>query len=166
MLTILICVLIGAAINIYREWEDWGWDIILIQIGILGGLAGFVVGVVVAIILPAHYQTDKWSENLANLNDGSHIKGSFFLGSGQIEGRMTYAYYTQNQDSTFKLWQTEADVAIIKYSEGDPKIHITYVHPSERFINLFAIDLDDSNWSCVFEVPKGSIKTNYDLDAQ
>lgn len=166
MYLIILFAVIGAVIAVRYEFDEWGWDPILFIQSLFGIVFGGLLGVVVALCLPMHYQTDRWSVNLESLQDNSQTHGHFFLGSGSIEGKMMYVFYVQQEDSTFRLYQVDYSDASIKYSTNSPKEHITWTHPKENLWNKFALDIMPDEYTYVFEVPKGSIQNNYSLDAQ
>ena len=91
-----------------------------------------------------------------------------FLGSGMINGTMRYVYYQKNQDETYKMWQTEYYRASIRYTNNTPKIVIIDKRESKSLWNKFALDPlnNESYQNYIFEVPKGSIEKDYNLDAQ
>lgn len=167
MYTVILFAVIGIVFvwyNEIRDGLDFFWD--TVGYSILAGILGAFIGLVVAAILPQSYKTDKWSENLYTLQDNPSISGSFFLGSGQIGGVMKYVFYV-NRNETYEMWTVDYYNASIKYSTT-PKANITSTHPSKSLWNKFAIGFFDNKekWTCVFEVPKGSIKNNFELDAK
>lgn len=167
MYTIILVAIIGIVIGVYQEIKDFGWEWDAIFSGILGAIVGAFAGFLIAWALPQNYTTDKWSEKIVSLKDNASVSGSFFLKCGQINGTMKYVYYLQNNDSTYQMWQANYYDAAIKYSDGQPKINITWLHSSKSLWNKFAIDLNENyGQTYVFEVPKGSIKNSYELDAQ
>lgn len=169
MYTIISFYVIGYFFFLYITYKDFEeWDGFVILFPFLEALLFALAGIFVAIALPVHYEANRWQENIVTLKDNNNIQGRFFfLGSGIIEGRMKYVYYQQNADSTYQMWQCDYTDAAIKYTEGQPKVNVTDVHGQKTLGNKFAIDLDDeSRQTYVFEVPKGSIKNTYELDAQ
>ena len=64
------------------------------------------------------------------------------------------------------MMQLDYNLVQIKYSDSKPKVNVTENYPSDAFINNFAIDLDAFDKKYIIEVPKGTIKNNYNLDAQ
>ena len=112
----------------------------------------------------------EWDESRAfDVADYFNIKESLVnevvKGCGQIEGKVKYVFYYEEK-GLYRMIQLDYNLVQIKYSEGKPKINIIENYPSDAFINNFAIDLDIFNKIYIIEVPKGTIKNNYNLDAQ
>jgi hypothetical protein len=63
--------------------------------------------------------------------------------------------------------QADCYNAKIRYISTQPKVVITDKHLDKTAFNKWAIDMaDESRQTYIFEVPKGSIKNSYELDAQ
>ena len=106
-----------------------------------------------------------YSLNIETLQDNNSVSGNFFLGCGQIECKMKYVFYYE-ENGLYRMMQLDYNLVQIKYSDGKPKVNVTENYPSKTFINNFAIDLDAFDKTYIIEVPKGTIKNNYNLDAQ
>ena len=165
MYTIIIGYVLVYIISWYIQYKEWGSiDIDTFVLPIFSGLLSIPFTVAVAIFLPVKYETTTWSEALVSLKDNTSIQGSFFLGSGQINGTMKYVYYTQNSDSAFQLRQVNYDQAKIKYSSDLPHVTITDIRPKE---GSWKWSLNgEITQTFLFKIPKGSIQNNYTLDAQ
>jgi len=172
MYTIILVALIGFLLPIISELIDcikykcsFSWDTIFL--GFITSIMGSVIGLFIAILLPCKYENSEWSRDLMSLKDNTNVRGSFFLGSGQINGEMKFVYYVQYNDSSFKMWQASYYDAVIKYTSNKPQVVITDRHQSESLLNKFAIDLaGEEKQTYVFEIPKNSIKDVYELDSQ
>jgi len=168
MITILICGIIGLIIAIVLNFDGFDYieDIILyFIIGMFGALLGGLIGLLIAFALPAKTEIVKTTYNLEALQDNNSVKGSFFLGSGQIEGKMKYVFYYEN-DGYYKLEQADYNEVKVKYSDEKPKAErFNRKNVKDAFINNFAIDCN-SYQEYIIYVPKGTIKQNYSLDAQ
>lgn len=164
MVTIFIISIIGAWIGIHNtyieDYDDWS-DFVFS--GFIGGLFGFIVGWLVAIALPAETYIRHSSQKLASIRDNNSVNGSFYLGSGQIEGRMKFVFYYEI-DGEFRMKQLDYMDVSIRYSDTQPQVIKSEFCPTKAWINYFAIDMDDDTYT--IEIPKGSIRNNYDLDAQ
>jgi hypothetical protein len=133
----------------------------------LVGVISAITGLVVWLSLASWYastipESEKWSvthDNLAVLNDGSRVNGSFFLGSGTIDSDPSFMFYTES-DGNYKLKQVYAEDSIVRYSTESPKIE--YHSPKSRFWTYWNMN----NQYYVFKVPNGSIKYGYELDAK
>lgn len=164
MVTIIICVIIGI-IGVLTTIDDFDiFDFMLFGL-FIGGLIGVLCGFVIALALPAKLELVKTSYNLEALQDNNSVSGKFFLGSGNIESKMKYVFY-YNDDDYFRLKQVDYSLVKIKYSDEKPKAEcFTYEPVKDVLINYFALDYPlDAEY--IIHVPKGTIKQNYSLDAQ
>tara|TARA_R110000744_G_scaffold378044_1_gene493705 strand:+ start:547 stop:1062 length:516 start_codon:yes stop_codon:yes gene_type:complete len=171
MYTIILFALIGFCIFIITELIDYkkgyGLDIDF-SLCFFTSFIFVFIGLIIAIALPVKYEESSWDEEIVSLKDNTSISGNFFLGSGMINGTMRYVYYQKNQDETYKMWQTEYYRASIRYTNNTPKIVIIDKRESKSLWNKFALDPlnNESYQNYIFEVPKGSIEKDYNLDAQ
>lgn len=166
MITILIGMVVGLLIAIYKTYNGWmdGFVDYIVH-SFIGVLLGLFIGLLVAIILPMTTEQKQYSSNIESLNDNNSINGSFFLGCGQIEGKMKYVFYYEEK-GLYKMMQVDCEKASIKYTDSKPKATMIQKEPTKSMINEFAIDLDLYDKIYIIEVPKGTIKNNYNLDAQ
>ena len=155
MVTIIILVLLGL---VFTDYIFYGEFFFLIASSIIGGIIGGIIGFAIALAIPPVYVVEKTTHNLEALQDNSAVSGSFFLGSGNINGDIIYTYYYENNDS-FKLNQVEAKDAKIKYTEGTPKVEVL------KYVNKNQFALRKDYFEYIFYVPKNSIKQSYSLDA-
>ena len=166
MWTIIIIIAIALFIAIYREYNSYYSDFedyILTSISAI--LIGGIIGTALAFVLPAKTEIVKTTYNLEALQDNNSVKGSFFLGSGQIEGKMKYVFYYE-RDGFYKLEQADYSKVKVKYSNEKPKAErFNRKNVKDAFINNFAIDCNCYQEYIIY-VPKGTIKQNYSLDAQ
>ena len=166
MWTIIIITAIALFIAIYREYNSYYSDFEdYILTSILAILIGGIIGTALAFVLPAKTEIVKTTYNLEALQDNNSVKGSFFLGSGQIEGKMKYVFYYE-RDGFYKLEQADYSKVKVKYSNEKPKAErFNRKNVKDAFINNFAIDCNCYQEYIIY-VPKGTIKQNYSLDAQ
>ena len=165
MITVLIFIIIGIilAIIIGLINEDDGVFIFLNSV--LYGFIGMYVGLMVAVILPAKTIKMKEVYVIECLQDNPSTQGSFFLGSGRVDGTFKYVFYYKYEDG-FQMKLVDYNDAIVKYSDENPRVERYFNKPKENeLINLFALDRPDYSKYYIY-VPKGSIKQNYTLDAQ
>lgn len=167
MITIIIFAVIGLIVGI-SEMTDWFFDSLVdIAVGIIMLLVsialGAIFGLLVAFLLPAKMEPKIDTYKIVTLQDNNLISGQFFLGSGTIEGKMKYVFYYEEKDNEFRMMQIDYDDASIKYSDI-PKVEAHGETPTKAFINKFAVDMEDIKY--IIYVPEGTIKTNYNLDAQ
>ena len=166
MWTIIIITAIALFIAIYQEYNSYYSDFEdYIVVSIPAILIGGIIGTAVAFALLAKTEIVKTTYNLEALQDNNSVKGSFYLGSGQIDGKMKYVFYYEN-DGYYKLEQADYNEVKVKYSDEKPKAErFNRKYIKDAFINNFAIDCNCYQEYIIY-VPKGTIKQNYSLDAQ
>jgi hypothetical protein len=164
MVTVIIFALIGVGITTYLACRD---DLFLwLPFFLIGATIGGAIGVCVAFLLPSKTEPVKYEVEIVCLQDGSATSGSFFLGCGNIKGEMYYTYYSGNGDSTYSLNQIYYRHASVKYSSEKPRLLITKYKLTADWYNKFSLCTKTAKVDYTFEVPRGAIKTNYNLDAQ
>ena len=169
MVFIIILLFIGGISGAKAWLEDEGIYGFFSLLGflfytIVGACFGILVGLGIAMLLPAKLETKVYTQNLECLQDNNSVNGGFFLGTGSIEGKMKYVYYYKDADSLYHLKQIDYANASIKYSDEIPKIETYKEEPTKDFINYFAWDYTEDKY--IIYIPKGSIKQNFTLDAQ
>lgn len=165
MITIIVAITLWAFILVWnnRDWID-GFGDLLFHL-FFGWLCGLSIWMIIWFILPMDLYWKESSLEIVNLQDNSSVEGrSFFLWSWYINGTMNYIFYYE-KDWLYSMMKVEYDKAQIKYTEWKPKVNISEQYPTGNHINLFALDIPADN-KYIIEVPKGTIKTNYNLDAQ
>jgi len=158
MYTIILTVLIGMAIAIYRTYQSsWYEDYILNTL--ISVILSIPIGLLIALFMPHDNETIITTYEIETIKDNNSISGSFFIGSGQLEGKMKYVFYYKT-DGAFKMKQLDYDKVSIKYSDNTPKVE-KYINRSK---SKFAITFKNERY--IVFVPQGTIKQNYTLDAQ
>lgn len=161
MLTLLIVFIIAFSISMCNFYEDLE-DILLSLCN--GLLATLIIGLPLSFALPMKTYQKQTSLSIQALQDNNTIKGSFFLGCSQIDGDMKYVFY-YGENGLYRMMQIKTNNAQIKYSDNTPKVTIIEITPTKDLINYFAIDGDIGDKSYIIEVPNGTIKNNFTLDA-
>jgi len=161
MITIII-VLIIVGYLFYRD-ECHYCFIEHLAIFVKIGVTTVLIGGTILIVLPADTEINKYEYDLVTLQDNFSNSGSFFLGSGNIDGKMKYVYYYKSQGG-FKMGQIDYDNAVIRYG-NTPRIDRYRREMVDNWKSYFAMDIPHDSLY-VITVPKGTIKTNYNLDAQ
>jgi uncharacterized membrane protein YeaQ/YmgE (transglycosylase-associated protein family) len=164
MIIIIIFIIAGIIIGIIG-----GINRNSITAGVLfGGWFAMVlgcVGAMIAIFIPM--QTEyKCVEvhNIVALQDNRNISGSFFLGCGRVDEHMVYYSYVE-ENGSFELKKFNVDNSLIRFSNQKPRVELWGHLPKKgSIINYFALDLPCTKY--IFYVPQGSIKQNFNLDAQ
>jgi hypothetical protein len=134
---------------------------------IIGALMGGIIGLIISSILPVKTEIVKTTYNIVALKDKDGFEGSFYLGSGNIEGKMKYVFYYEN-NGAYSIKQIDCDNAKIKYSEGNTKVELfTKERVKTAIINYFSMPfIEDKEKEYIIYVPNGTIKQDYELDLQ
>jgi len=153
MVTILICAIIGMIFFGYDS--DWRFDLLNgVMSSFTGIMVGGLLGLILAIILPLDTYDKQYSLNIESLQDNS-VDGNFFLGTGNIGGKMKYTFYYE-ENKLYRMVQLDYDLVQIKYSDNRPKVNVTEKFPTESLINYFAWDFDCFSKTYIIEVPKNT----------
>lgn len=107
--------------------------------------------------------------HIVSLKDNLSVRGSFFLGSGIISNTMKYVFYIKNYDGSYSSQMIDADDVRIMYAKNNPRIEVTKHITEYREKNVVENDIltrDSYVVSKIIYVPEGSIKNNFELDAQ
>lgn len=170
MITIGIGTLIGIIFGIIMsiaEDHDFGEWVASIFTGLF---FGFVLGAIVAIMIPKDgVKITVRTANLENLKDNSGIQGNFFLGCGNVNGTMQYAFYENLGNNQYRLKTVNCNEVVIEYidSLSHPRIEEYSMRRTDTKHNRFTILPPLLRGERVkIYVPKGSIKQNFVLDAQ
>ena len=88
--------------------------------------------------------------------------GSFFLGSGHIDGKYEYYFYALNSDGSRQIESVDASECRIMEDDTTPRIETVRYVADGKYTNLFYFDKSDS--ACIIHVPAGSINPVVDLN--
>lgn len=153
----------------YYESPEWDNSEIAFGISVAvisGGLIGLILSFL-AVLLPIGVSTEHHSVPLVSLHDGTSVRGSFFLASGNIDSIPSYTFYVKEGDY-FNMHTSTASTAHIVY---DKNPLVTYTCKiGNSWISV--LNLDDrancniDNQELVIHVPAGTIKTSMVLDAK
>lgn len=115
--------------------------------------------------LYSNYKVERETYNyLQNVGDSNGTRGSFSLFGGSIDNQPVYMYYLQDDSGKFRLYHVDADSAYVTYTNETPKI--VYHSSYSRNIWMSYNPDDGAVDEFEFRVPEGSVKQNYNLDAQ
>ena len=169
MIILIISVLLGLYLSIKYMWNDAydiGDYILSTFLTCIILLISIIIGALISYSLPMKTEENVVTYKIVSLQDNNNLKGDYFIGSGRFEGKMKYSFYYES-DGGFKLKQIDYKNATIIYSDS---IRIEQFGEKEvvSFINYFAFDdLTDENYmKFKIFVPKGTIKSNFSLDAE
>lgn len=139
---------------------------------VVGAIAGFFVGMLLAIIISRVFPPDSntatkvvlSNQEIVSLSDNSTVHGKFFLGCGNIKGSMSYVYYTKHEDA-YQMEVTDYKDVNIRFTNSTPYVE-TYIYIYSRKGILKYIAYDNKCVNTTIYVPKGTIKFNYNLDTE
>lgn len=183
MYLLLIVTIVGIIIGLYKcGWDDL--DNFFNNIGrafvgfFVGGFVGILVGALLALLVGTilkNYHPEDIVENvegveyISTLQDNYGVSGSFFLGSGSIDGEMKYAYYVSDTVQTspkivvdYSLELIDTDIVTVRFINDSTIIpHIAKIR--KNYYSNWAM------WSNIYRViyvPKGTIRNEFKLDAR
>lgn len=151
-------------ISYINDIEYFSDCFLFLFISILSGMFGVLIGIGVASVLPSDTYLKPHSVDLVCIQDNSSIKGQFFLGCGQIEGDMKYAFYYNQGDDSYKLDTISCSKAEIKYVATKPRITYNTKEFTNKWYNKFSVFTQNIYYT--IEIPEGSIKKDFTLDAK
>jgi hypothetical protein len=158
MYTIILCSLIAIVLYAVLEIREWGFSWDLLPLSIIHGFIGAIIGFFVAWILPMDYKNSQWKESIISLKDNNSVVGHFYLGSGQISGKMVYVYYQKDDDQTYQMYQADYWKCKIRYTKSSPQIIVNDVSFEKNEWNKWAIDVaSERKQTYIFEIPVGKI---------
>lgn len=102
--------------------------------------------------------------DLMTLNDNLSTTGSFFLGSGAINGTNSYSYYLQNPDGSKTLGYQDASQ--VKVFDNSDRAYLVYQYDCELGVGSWLSDCWGENKVTEIHVPKGTIANTLVLDAK
>jgi len=171
MLTIIIIAfLLGLIVGLTAYWGGWDGFVDFAQGFLIGAFIGGTIGLVVAASIGGGntYAYTAKSE-LGALGDINQMGGSFFLGSGMLEGKQYFTYYKKVGDNQYQLRNIEATssyptVTVVQDATSTPYAETTenVLKPGFELWGLVSGNIE----TVTFHVPVGTIKNNFVLDAQ
>lgn len=155
---------IGFAIFGYRDsWGNWTDKLLSTFVHfLLGSAIGLVFAMIASIFIPA--SEHKYEHIIVSMKDNSSVNGSFFLGSGTFKDEPTFSYYYE-KDGYYKLENVPSENSKIYYTNVNNRVVCTY-YTIDGFYQWLSIPIVKYSRSYEFYIPSGSIKTNFNLDAE
>lgn len=158
---IFLVPIIGIIVGIIKGWDFFEKIGCAFGLGFLGFIAVLLIGLPLAFNLPKTIEYE--NVELVTLQDGSSQRGSFFLGSGFIDGVQKYTYYSKSGDA-FQLRSVDAEDVLVFQDTKNPYVRHEKSCTSPRdWLIECAIDTDRVT---EIHVPKNSIKADFVLDAK
>lgn len=175
MYTPLILSLVVLVIAVFINRRNFIKDVASFYLkSFVSAFFAFTVGLMIALMLGVKTSNLKMRTEtvyIHSLKDGSQTQGSFTLGTGVINGRWMYTYYTKKKNSRgqyiFKANSIEASKANLSYSPDKPRIEYVYrcYEEDSRFSNFVLTPSDDILLRTIY-VPEGSIENSFEIDAE
>lgn len=121
----IIGAIIGGVLAANNDYYDKGFLVISAVMGIMFSLViSFPLSLVIGAIPGGVVET---RQELVALKDNITTEGSFFLGSGRVEGEMYYFYMAKESDGGFTAHKVYADDHCRVYEDsGTPYVKFTY----------------------------------------
>lgn len=103
------------------------------------------------------------SVDIIAINDTSEIHGRKYIFSGYVNENPAYWYYAK-RDGYIKLESIQANLVLIDYTTGNPRIDTFDRKFKPDWLNNIFIATD--NYAKIIRIPKGSITEDYTLDLE
>jgi hypothetical protein len=149
-------------------WEGLGFAFIGVMVSIL-----FCT---MLIIISSEGMPFKWetmSTEIVSLRDDSQISGSFFLGSGSIEGDTYYMFYKKISENSFKQDKVRSERVVVE-ERNDINPRYSYDEGKKERKYLYGLSAIILDCSCTQEfskvrnrtltVPEGTIIKQFKLE--
>jgi hypothetical protein len=170
VILLISCIVIGAGLGYLLEGRRDKISGTLVGV-IIGIVVGIGVGFILDVTLP--YETHEFESErveLVALGDTNLLHGTFFLGSGQINSDMYYLFFFKAPDGGKKFDKVNAknttvyeedrsDAYLVRIGQQEQRPNSTYLWLLPKFLVH-----DVYNYYYAIHVPKGTIKTGYNLD--
>ena len=108
-----------------------------------------------------------WSRPIESLGDGAGVEGRFYLGSGYVSTSPVYMYYLSEPEG-YRLYHPNASQSYITYTNDTPQMVVHFKKSGNLFWSRHFGNADDYEdyRTYEFQVPRGSVKQQFNLDSQ
>ena len=162
--SVIIFIIWLTIVYIIEKKYDKGITPCWVFVIMFGLFLSILTPMLLGLIVKPEIRTETSYTRIANIQDNITTEGSFFLGTGSIEGETYYYYYYSNIYDGYSLGKIKTSKAYIKYSDKTPVMVTTsYYFKSDNAKYWYYITKHDDIY---FNVPRGSIKVGYNLDAK
>lgn len=161
-----IAALLGISIFISELRYEGFWAALglsIITTIISGLIAMLITTLLVGVFLPGNHTT-KHEQPLAALGNHTLMSGTFFLGSGSVDGDSYLTYILKGSDGSYQIKTDEADGYKIFQDSASGGTLVTY---DSYFEAWWAAPYAMSRYSDLpdeLHIPEGSIQTGYNID--
>lgn len=164
MYTVFILGTIVAIISlvIFYERGDFRENSLIASIGFV---IGMFIGFIISLIIGTEYKHVKeYEHEIVSLQDNKAIESYFLYGANST---MEYTFYVKDGEY-FKMETLPYSDVKIKYSSGKPRVVYYKYLPTDNIINDWGTSFTQPSYYnfYVIYVPKGTIKTDFELNAQ
>jgi hypothetical protein len=123
---------------------------------ILGCLVFFALVILISFfnVISISQRKETKERELVSMSNGQSLHGSFFLGTGQINGVMKYRYLYRD-NGNIRYSESTATCSYIKETQDKPVLIM-----KKRYERC------GCTWCSHFYIPMGSIKYNYNIDIE
>lgn len=133
--------------------------------GAAGGVSG-LIAYGIGQLYPTH-PVEIERASLVAIRDKDGVSGTFFLGTGYIEGKPYYFYYKKLSSSIFQPGKVEADGSVTVYEEQRTGAElVTFANKIAYPWWAWLVSLpypSGSTYTYAFHVPQGTIRTGYSM---
>lgn len=135
----------------------------------VGGILWLLVGVF-GVGMLAHWgstteKTDTKVYTLTALETGNQTSGTFFLGSGRLDGTPVFSYLYQDKNGGYRLDTKRASNSVVYEDDSEkPRLEIdVYTTTPNPWIAPFLPLGETNKGENKFYVPEGSVLSNYQV---
>lgn len=106
------------------------------------------------------------SVEITALQDSATSSGSFYLGSGQVEGDMMY-YFMRDTDKGQNMMKAKAGQSFIKEGDYEPHVKIyDEVYTNKLVVWLLGEEVMEEEVEYVFYLPEGTVTSDFKIDLE
>jgi hypothetical protein len=166
-IALIVFVAIGIGLGVWRALDEWYGELLdFIMLGFFGALAGLLAwSITIVVLLFVGPVSDKtWEVDLRSIGTSDSINGSFFLGSGTVDGERVFNYTYKTDDGGTKIGSVEADKGIVYEDATAETAHILqeYGYRNAWFFG------DETSFYFTYDrwnihIPAGSVYEGYEV---
>lgn len=155
---VIIAVLIAGYFTFRRNGDfTQGFGSLFVSLMVLGCIYPFV-------LVSTGHSVRSEPQVLSAFKDSTEVAGSFFLGSGTIDGDPVYKYVVKNEQTGEVQIKTidESSVRLFETDEA-PRVVTTYTQANSPWIILGSFTY---NTEYEIYIPKGSVISEFEVDLE
>lgn len=168
MLILLIFLIVAFILSrVDKRKNDW-YDFTDTMIFMWGGfLIGLLIVLISSIIVSSVAESEAFvigTREIVAFKDNNSTSGSFFLGSGYVDGDMKYCVMIKNENGSYEMKTYDTDECFIIETNDTPKMEKRGYYFKSEWLNWFLFNMKLNEY--VFYIPEGSICNNYVVDLE